>query len=210
MLEIISQGGWVMYLITACSVIALGFIIERLLMFHYAKCDLLQFYPGLETLIRANKMQESISYCERFRGIIPQLLLVGLRNKDENIEEVRQILVDDIQIHILPSLYKNLNVLTTIAKTAPMLGLLGTIIGMYSMFQNIAKEGLTNMNQSLISQNISYALITTVGGLVVAIPILLIYAYFQSKIRSFELDIFHCLTKFLRAMRKRNSSSTTL
>jgi len=114
---------------------------------------------------------------------------------------VRQIMVDEIQVHVLPELQKNLNILATIAKAAPMLGLLGTVLGMISMFQNIAKIGLGDPQK--LSNDIGYALVTTAGGLMVTIPIILIHAYFYGQIRNFERELFHYLTRFLRALRKR-------
>lgn len=205
-MEYIQMGGWVMYLIVACSVVALGLVIERLLTFHYATCDMASFFPNLESLIKTSKYAEAISYCESSRALIPQLLATGIRHRSESNEDIRQILIDEIQVHVLPSLQKNLNFLTTIGKVAPMLGLLGTVVGMVSMFMRIKDVGLGN--PQAVSEDIAFALITTVGGLMVVIPILLIHAYFMNKIRAFEREIFYYSSRFLRELRKRQDRST--
>lgn len=200
-MQYIQMGGWVMYLIVGCSVIALGLVIERLLIFYYAECNMAIWFPNFEALIRSGKYQEAISYCESSRALIPKLLAVGVRHRSESNEDIRQILIDEIQVHILPTLQRNLNFIATIGKISPMLGLLGTVVGMVSMFMRIKDVGLGN--PQAVSEDIAFALITTVGGLLVLIPLLLVQAYFNNRIRAFEREIFYYTSRFLREIRKR-------
>lgn len=200
-MEILNAGGPVMYIIILCSVIALGFIIERFLAYRNAHCDMDTFFPPVENAIKLGKMDEALQYCEKSKGLIPRVLAVGFKNREENIEDLRRILIDEVQIHILPKLQKHLAILATIARGTPMLGLLGTVLGMINMFEVITRVGLGDPQK--MAEGIQLALVTTAGGLIVAIPIVFIHAYFKGQIRNFELDLYHYLTRFLRLMRRR-------
>lgn len=201
MWQMIQAGGMILYIIILCSIVALGFIIERFITFRQARCNMGEFFPRLEKAIKLGKIEEAVSHCEKTAGIIPKVMLVGLKHKDESADDVRRVLIDEIQIHVLPSLQKYLGVLATIVKGAPMLGLLGTVFGMIQLFDVIGAGEIRDSEK--LAKGISLALVTTAGGLVVAIPIMFVHAYFKAKIRDFELDLHHYLTRFLRLMRKR-------
>ncbi len=201
MFELIQAGGPVLYIIILCSIVALGFSIERFITFQEMHCNVDKFLPPLEKAIKMGKIEEATTYCEQSKGMIPKVLLIGLKHKEESLEDIRALLIEEIQLRAIPKLEKYLNVLVTIAKSTPMLGLLGTVIGMIGTFEVIAKIGLGD--QQAMASNIGLALVTTAGGMMVAIPIVFIHAYFKGKIRSFELEMYNCLTKFLRLMNKR-------
>ena len=201
MLEMIQAGGIILYITIFSSIIALGFAIERFLVFRAYSCDMEKFFPPLENYIKSGKIQEGIKYCEAYKSLIPRLLLLGLLHKDESIEEIRQVLIDEIQIKALPSLQKHLEILTIVAKAAPMLGLLGTVLGMITTFEIIAMYGLGDPGK--MANGIRLALVTTAGGLMVAIPVIFIQSYLLGQIKNFEVQIYEYLTRFLRIMHKR-------
>ena len=207
MLEMIRPDEPVMLVIILCSVVALAFIIERFLAFQQAKTNMEVFFPQIEKAIKVGKFEEGMKLCQASQGIIPKVIFVGLRYKDENIEDLRKLLIDEIQIRALPTLNKYLSVLSTIAKSAPMLGLLGTVLGMIRLFRVIGEEGLGDPQK--MADGIGLAMVTTAGGLIVAIPIIFAYSYFKSQIRNFELDLYHYLTRFLRLIRKYQEVSKT-
>ncbi len=204
MLEMIQAGGIILYLTILISIIGLGFAIERFLVFRAYRCDMDKFFPPLENNIKSGKMQEAIKYCESSRCLIPRLMLLGLLHKDESIEEIRQVLVDEIQIKILPSLQKHIGILAIVVKSAPMLGLLGTVLGMISTFEIIAIYGLGDPGK--MANGIRLALVTTAGGLMVAIPFIFIQSYLINKVKNFEVQIYEYLTRFLRIMHRRKET----
>jgi len=201
MLEMIQAGGIILYIIIFSSIIAMGFAIERFLVFRAYRCDMDKFFPPLENFIKLGKMQEATKYCESSKCLIPRLMLLGLLHKDESIEEIRQILIDEVQIKSLPSLQKRLGILTIVVKSAPMLGLLGTVLGMITTFEIIAMYGLGDPGK--MANGIRLALVTTAGGLMVAIPVIFIQSYLLSQIKDFEVQIYEYLTRFLRIMHRR-------
>lgn len=202
---IIQAGGIVMYAIILCSIIALGFGIERVLVFRQSRCKAESFFPIIENAIKLGKLEEASQHCEKTPGLIPKVISLGLKHKEEKVDDIRRILIDEIQIHTLPTLQKNLGMLATIARGAPMLGLLGTVWGMMEMFEVIAKLGFGDPQR--MAHALRFAIGTTVAGLLVAIPILFALAYFKGQIRNFELELYDYLTRFLRLMRKRQEVS---
>lgn len=206
MSEILAAGGTTLYVIIFCSVVALGFTIERFISFRQAKCNLDTFLPELESSLKLGKWDDALQHCQQSRGLIPRILGVGLKHKDESVEDIRLILIDEVQINALPSLNKNLDILSTIAKGAPMLGLLGTVLGMIQMFEVIAAAGLGDPQK--MANGIRLALFTTAAGMMVAIPVIFVHAYFKTRIRNFERDTYNCLTKFIRLVRRRKEVSS--
>ncbi|WP_372371317.1 MotA/TolQ/ExbB proton channel family protein [Candidatus Uabimicrobium sp. HlEnr_7] len=204
--EVLAAGGVTLYVIIFCSVVALGFTIERLISFNQAKCNLNTFLPNLENSLKLGKWDEAQQHCQKTSGLIPRILGVGIKHKEESVEDIRLILIDEVQINALPTLNKNLNILSTIAKGTPMLGLLGTVLGMIEMFEVIAGAGLGN--PKAMANGIRLALFTTAAGMMVAIPIIFVHAYFKTRIRSFERDTYNCLTKFIRLVRRRKEVSS--
>lgn len=206
MSEILAAGGTTLYVIIFCSVVALGFTIERFISFRQANCNLDAFLPDLESSLKLGKWDDALQHCQKSRGLIPRILGVGLKHKDESVEDIRLILIDEVQINALPSLNKNLDILSTIAKGAPMLGLLGTVLGMIQMFEVIAAAGLGDPQK--MANGIRLALFTTAAGMMVAIPVIFVHAYFKTRIRNFERDTYNCLTKFIRLVRRRKEVSS--
>ncbi len=201
MTAIFQHGGVILYLIVFTSMVAFGFIIERLIAYWRAGTSMEEFFSELENLLRLGQVDEARTLCQEEPGLMPAVLLVGLENQGEGIESVKQILVDEVQVQALPQLTKHLGVLGVIAKVAPMLGLLGTVFGMIAMFQDISRD--PNFDITTISTGIFRALGTTAMGLTVAIPVIFFHAYFQSRIRAFELNFYKYLTRFLRILRRR-------
>ncbi len=200
MTEIFQHGGVILYLIVFTSVVAFGFIIERLIAYWRAGTSMEDFFGELERMLRLGQIDDARTLCEGEPGLMPQVLLVGLDNRDEGVEGVKQILVDEVQVQAMPQLTKHLSVLGVIAKVAPMLGLLGTVFGMIAMFQEISLN--PQFDVSDISRGIFRALGTTAMGLTVAIPVIFFHAYFMSRINNFELSFYKYLTRFLRILRR--------
>ena len=205
MWEMIKAGGPVLYFIGVLSIVAVGYIIERFLTYSKAKTDMAAFMANLEKLIKANDMANATKCCEATEGLVPKIFVVGLRNIAEDIENLRRLLVEELYLTAVPHLRKNLNVLSTIAKSAPMLGLFGTVLGMIGAFSKIAGE--TKVDPSKLADDIGLALVTTAGGLVVAIPILYFYAYFRSRVRTFETETQKHIQRFSMLLRWRQQTS---
>lgn len=190
MLEWIIKGGPVMIPILLCSILAFAIIIERFVYLQKAKIDTKKFMDDISTSLKRNRIMEAIDMCEQTPGPIANILKSGILKHDRTRHEIREA-IEDAGLHEIPKLEKNVGLLATIAHISPLLGLLGTVTGMVRAFQ-IVQEKSTTLNPvspADLAGGIWEALITTVAGLIVAIPTLATYNYFVSKVNNFILEI---------------------
>jgi biopolymer transport protein ExbB len=115
-----------------------------------------------------------------------RILAAGLVNRDHDREIVKEA-VENTGRHVVPELERYLRSLGTIAAISPFLGLFGTVIGMIQMFSGIGQHGVGD--PSIVAAGISTALITTAGGLAVAIPSLMFYRYFRGRVNELLLEM---------------------
>ncbi len=199
-----SPGAWIMYVITALSVVAVVFIVERFLALSAARTNLKRFQPEFEERVGKAQIEEARELCRAQKGVIPQVLDFALGQVELTPDDLRQILADEIHMGVLPRLEKNLGVMATIGRGAPMLGLLGTVMGMIELFATIQHK--TDFNVSDIAGGIFTALGTTAAGLMVAIPILFFHSYFKASVLQIERDLHKTLSALLRLLRRREGA----
>lgn len=177
MVALISKGGYVIVVIMACSLIACAVIIERWLYYRAADKSAREFRSFLQTTT-ADETATRPSCGE------PPHLLEKMWDAAAPIapseREARQTAVDDTVRAEIPLLESNLYLLTTAATVAPLLGLLGTVLGMIKTFQAAAMSGLGN--PQMLAEGISEALYNTAGGLLVAIPCIIANNHFRSRV----------------------------
>ncbi|MEE9537503.1 MAG: MotA/TolQ/ExbB proton channel family protein [Desulfobacterales bacterium] len=191
LIEIFHKGGVLMIPITLCSIFALGIILERLVCYSRAKGNIKKLTKKLEPLVVGNKLSEAGVLCEETRGFISRLFLVTLqelqkeshfnRPIEEEMNLTRRVMDEELQVTILPALEKRLNALDTLARGTPLLGLLGTVIGMIKVFFTLG-IGQSAPDPAVLAKGIGLALITTAAGLIVAIPSFFMHSYFQGRI----------------------------
>ncbi|HWR29243.1 MAG TPA: MotA/TolQ/ExbB proton channel family protein [Negativicutes bacterium] len=177
MLQLITKGGYVIVVIMACSLIACAVIIERWLYYRAADKAAREFRAFLqtatadETANRANSGDSTTLFEKMWDAAV---------SIPPAEREARQIAVDDAVRAEIPLLERNLYILTTAATVAPLLGLLGTVLGMIKTFQAASMSGLGN--PQMLAEGISEALYNTAGGLLVAIPCIIANNHFRSRV----------------------------
>jgi biopolymer transport protein ExbB len=184
--EMILKGGVVMIPLFFTSILALAVVIERgffLRRRRIIKPEILDMIQRIEKPEDAEKATFGLS---QQRGPFSNIIRVGLQNHGRSREEIKEAVVDQGRQETRV-LERGLVVLETIAGIAPLLGLLGTVLGMVRVFRVISEQGL-GQTQSL-SGGISQALITTVVGLSIAIPTLVAYNYFSHRVEDLVLEI---------------------
>ncbi|MFO7774997.1 MAG: MotA/TolQ/ExbB proton channel family protein [Candidatus Hydrogenedentota bacterium] len=185
--EVIFRGGILMFPIMLCSVVALAITIERFFTLRRAKIDTREFMDTIRTVLRQNRTQEAIEICEETDGPIARITKAGILKHDRSKDEIREAVEDASHLEI-PRLERYMSALATCANIAPLLGLLGTVAGMIKAFAEIQdKEG--QVNPSDLAEGIGNALVTTASGLTVAIPTLVIYNYFVSRVENMILEM---------------------
>jgi len=189
------KGGIIIFPIFFCGVLTIGIIIERLIFLKNAEIDNEKFISEIESILRRRKIKEALELCDKNDKPVPRIIKAGLLKIDRTREEVKEA-IDDAASYEIPNLEKYLGILATIATVSPLLGLLGTVTGMIKAFMVIeAKGGLVNPGD--LARGIWEALLTTVVGLIVAIPAYLAYNYFVSRVNNIVLDMEKSATRLL-------------
>ncbi|MDB4304178.1 MotA/TolQ/ExbB proton channel family protein [Desulfosarcina sp.] len=216
LIDVMIKGGWLMIPISLCSVFSLGIILERLVRYNRIRGNIKKITQKLAPLIVGNKFSEASLLCEESQGVISRLFLVVLqelqkdsqlnRSVDEEIGLTQRIIDEEIQVTIIPSLERRLNALDTLARGTPLLGLLGTVIGMIKVFFTLG-IGQSAPDPALLARGIGLALITTAAGLIVAIPSFFMHRYFQGRVDHLVTDAQKAKVWFIGQLAKRHQIS---
>jgi len=192
------EGGIFMWPILILLILVLAVIIERYRSLKMLEVDSSKLREEITELLSEDKVEESLSLCDRSRGPVPAVLSSGLRkylvlrrlNYDQaQLEEQVIKSMENSGVHIVAALERHLPLLATIASVAPMLGFLGTVQGMIVAFGDIeANVGQQNIVQAAAS-GIRVALLTTAFGLCVGIPAYMAFNYFTGIINNFVLQV---------------------
>ena len=186
-LSMIKNGGPVMFIIVGCSIVAMFIFVEKWFQFHRAQVNVRELVNGLINVLKRDGMIEAITLCDHTPGPVARLLTAAIQAY-QNDDDVRQS-IEDASIVELPRLESHLNILATISYIAPLLGLLGTVVGMADAFEAIqAKQGIS-LTLADLSGGIYQALATTTLGLVVAVISHIAYNYLVSRIQSFCVEM---------------------
>lgn len=180
MVDFISKGGPILWVIMALSVVALAIIIERLLYLRRISIDEEKLFLRIKTSLMEKHYSEALAICDQNISPFSSLLKVGIENRNQPEYLQRELLKDAAAMEAI-SLERGLTVLGTISNVSTLLGLLGTVTGTMRAFGVLGKFGAVS-DPSALASGVAEALITTVGGLVVAIPVIMFYNYFASKV----------------------------
>ena len=202
MWEIVTAGGWLMVPIVACSIVALAIVGERFFTLRGDKVLPNNLVADVWRMASTRQLND-----EKIREVqqgspLGQVLAAGLMNRSHE-REIMKASIEEVGGHVAHELTRYLNALGTIAAVTPLLGLLGTVVGMISVFTNITTVGVGNPAQ--LAGGISQALITTAGGLMVAIPSLMFHRYFRAKVDGLVVDMEKESLKLVDVLQKRQS-----
>jgi biopolymer transport protein ExbB len=186
MLEFIIKGGPVMVPLLLCSVISLSIIVERCLSLRRSRILRYDVLQRIEELLRDRKIPEASTLCKRYPSSMTRVLLAAILNHDKSRQEIKEI-IEDAGRQEVPVLERYLTILGTIASISVLLGLLGTVSGMIRTFNAIAALGYGH--PEALAAGISEALVATATGLAIAIPTLVMYNYFTSKVDSLVIEM---------------------
>jgi biopolymer transport protein ExbB len=186
MIDTIIKGGIIMIPIILCSIIALAIIIERAYNLTPAKVHPPDFVSKIKGLLNSGKIKEAITICSGTVSPVATIIEAGVLKRKKEREQIKEA-IEHAGRQETHQLNKYLTVLATIASIAPLIGLLGTVTGMVKAFGVIAVQGVGDPNA--LAGGISEALITTVAGLVVAIPTLVAHNYFSKRITRFVMEM---------------------
>ena len=179
-LQLAAKGGWLMLVLLALSIIAIYIFGKKWWMIRKAGTIDKNFMKNINDMIHDGKVKSAISLCQRYDSPIARLIEEGVGRMGRPLQDI-QTAVENVGNVEVARLEKGLPMLATIAGGAPMIGFLGTVMGMIQAFFNMANAG-NNIDITLLSGGIYTAMVTTVGGLIVGILAYFGYNYLTSRI----------------------------
>ena len=172
MMEIMDAGGSIMWVIAALSVIGCAVVFERLLFFFCNSTNPQALELKIRDAVLKDGAEAAIGLVRRRETSLHRLFFVGLTHWENSCDTLKELLMQEVRRETF-RWDKHIGLLSTIARVSPLLGLLGTVLGMVDMFQALPEGG----SMSLVAAGIWKALLTTVAGLIVAIPALLLHTW---------------------------------
>jgi biopolymer transport protein ExbB len=181
-----SKGGPLMWLILFNGLLAIATFLERWLHYHRVQIHAADFVDGIRNSLRHGNIIEAIATCDETAGPVAQVVKAAVVHHDRSREEIREA-VQDVAHTEVAHMERRLVVLATIAQITPLIGFLGTVLGMIQMFKVIQEAQLPSPGQ--LAGGVWEALIPAAGGLVVAIPAYVAYNYLVSRVQNLVLDM---------------------
>jgi biopolymer transport protein ExbB len=191
-------GGPVMWPILLCSVFALAITLERFWYMRKIKIDTESFLAAILDKMKRHQIKEALQLCDSTKSPISNILKAGILKYDRQRSQIKEA-IEDAALYEIPKLEKNFSFLATIAHVSPLLGLLGTVTGMVRCFQTIQAKATTfrPVSPGDLAGGIWEALLTTVLGLMVAIPTFVVYNYLVNRANNFILEMEKASTELV-------------
>lgn len=187
MWELMVKGGWMVWPILLSSIVAAGLFLERVFHLHRAQINPDDFLSGIYTIVNRGNTAEAVSICDQTPGPVAHMVRIGLLHLDEAPEVLRET-ITKAGLSEIPRLEKNLGGLLTIAQITPLMGLMGTIVGLITVFISMEINApLAEIGD--LSSGIWQALITTAVGLSISIPAFAGYNFLLSRVEGITLNM---------------------
>ena len=187
MWEIIQAAGWPIWPLILTSIIGVAIILERFWSLRKSQIIPDGLIVEIKTMIKQNNLDDNKVNILKNSSPLGDLLAVAIAKRKDSVEVIKFALDERAGI-IVHNLERYLGVLVTIATVAPLLGLFGTIIGMVELFSSFTSSG---HDVAVFARGISIALYNTAGGIVVAVPAMIAYRFFRSKIDNYLNEMEH-------------------
>ncbi len=175
------QASPTMVVLLICSIVTVGFAVERLLYFHGSSANVRWFMAELAKHLKAGNPRAALEFCQRQNTPVGRMMVQGVVSMGRTPQEQAQRLDTAIELEQV-EMERNLGVLGTMATIAPLLGLFGTVVGIIRAFADIARTG--SGGGAVVAMGVSEALLTTAAGIVVAVVATIFYNVFVRRIRA--------------------------
>lgn len=205
MVDIVKAGGWLMAPIILCGILAVGIILERYWTLQQKRVIPEDLTSKVWGWVKKDALDQKQIQLLHQGSALGQILAAGLINRDRK-RSIMKDSIEDTGRHVVHELGRYLDELGTVAAITPLLGLLGTVIGMVKVFAAITTHGVGN--PTVLAGGIAEALITTAAGLSVAIPSLIGYRYYRSRVDALVVDMEKEAIKLIEALHRRQASES--
>jgi biopolymer transport protein ExbB len=205
MVEIVKAGGWLMAPIILCGIFAVGIILERYWTLQQKRVIPEDLTSKTWGWVKKEAIDQKQIQALHQGSALGQILAAGLVNRDRE-RSIMKDSIEDTGRHVVHELERYLDALGTVAAITPLLGLLGTVIGMVKVFAAITTHGVGN--PTVLAGGIAEALITTAAGLTVAIPSLIGYRYYRNRVDGLVVDMEKEAIKLVEALHRRQEKES--
>ena len=201
---LLANGGPMLWFILLTGAVGIAVFTERLFHLHRAQINSTEFLNGVRTVLKRDNIVEAISICDATPGPVARLVKTAILNRTQSRERLKESL-EEAGLAEVPRLEERLNLLATITHIAPLLGLLGTVLGFVRVFMGMQGAGLY-ANVGSLSEGIWQALIATAAGLTVAIPGHASYNYLVSRVNHIVLDMERAASEIVNIITDSNGA----
>ncbi len=205
MVEMVKAGGWLMAPIILCAIVAMGIILERFWTLQQKRVLPEDLSSKVWGWVKTDSLDQSRIQTLHQGSPLGQILAAGLINRDRE-RVIMKDSIEDTGRHVVHELERYLETLGTVAAISPLLGLLGTVIGMVKVFAVITTSGVGN--PTVLAGGIAEALLTTAAGLTVAIPALIGYRYYRKRVDTLVVNMEKEAIKLVEALHRRQASKS--
>jgi len=186
--KLLRQGGPMVWVLLLVSAVAVTVFLERVLNYRRIQINTTEFIAGIRANLKNNyNIVELVAICDATPGPVARMTKMGILNREQSREQLRELLDDNKRIEVA-RLEKRLNMLGTIAQIAPLLGLLGTVLGFITIFRSVWQQGNWVLAQTLAG-GIWQGLVCMALGLAIAIPCYVAFNYLVGRKNDLAVDI---------------------
>lgn len=205
--NLLANGGPMLWVIFFAGAAGIVIFIERALHCHRAQINSTEFLNGVRTVLKRDNVVEAISICDATPGPVARLVKTAILSRDLGRDRIREAL-EEAGLSEVPRLEKRLDLLATIAQLAPLLGLLGTVLGFIKSFTLLQGQALY-ANSSMMTEGVGQALICCAAGLAVAIPIHAGYNYLVSRVNTIVTDMERAANEIVNIVTENGRSKSS-
>jgi biopolymer transport protein ExbB len=196
--ELLVAGGPIMIPIICCSAVAVGIVAAKLVYFATIHMDSQNLKQRVFQYLKENRIKDAIKFCQEQKSPVAKIFEAGILKFGHSREDMKEAM-EDVSLFEIPKLEKRLTALATIAHVTPLLGLLGTVTGITASFHmiQVQSNSLSPITPGDLAGGIWEALLTTIAGLMVAIPTFVAYNYLVSRVNHVVLEMERAATELL-------------
>ncbi len=204
---LLAKGGWVFWLILVTGAIAVAVFIERLLHYHRAQINSVEFLNGVKNVLKRANIVEAVSICDATPGPVARMVKVAILNRDRGREGMREALEEAGLVEV-PRLEEKLGVLATVAQIAPLMGLFGAVIGFMRVFWRVQVTGLP-LQPPEFAAGMWQGLICLGAGIAVAVPAYVAHNFLVSRLNDVLLEMETSSTEIIHLLSGRAESASS-
>ncbi|MCC6231242.1 MAG: MotA/TolQ/ExbB proton channel family protein [Verrucomicrobiales bacterium] len=204
---LLAKGGWVFWLILVTGAIAVAVFIERLLHYHRAQINSVEFLNGVKNVLKRANIVEAVSICDATPGPVARMVKVAILNRDRGREGMREALEEAGLVEV-PRLEEKLGVLATVAQIAPLMGLFGAVIGFMRVFWRVQVTGLP-LQPPEFAAGMWQGLICLGAGIAVAVPAYVAHNFLVSRLNDVLLEMETSSTEIIHLLSGRAESTSS-